>query len=378
MCELRCNPRTDFVPRGHLLLPGPYSGCPVRELGFPGRSPFRIRAAFYAFKQLGSDLEPLLLRQLERVGKNPCSVPAHTSESSTRQRFEPDLSRSRLREARSRVQPWDDADAPCWCKRGTGTPSRCAVESSGCYWGWCPNRDQPAPGRGQQLRGDSAQMGPARRAWGRESPDPRCRLGSACYTHAMVSPAERLPTTAADYLALERSSTEKHELFHGEVFAMSGGTYEHNLIAGNVGRELGSLLRDTPCNALPSDMKVRIPATDGFVYPDVTVLCGQPEFHDEVRDAVTNPVLVVEVLSESTERYDRGDKFAGYRSVPSIQQVLLVSQRDRHVEHYQRQHDGSWLMREYRSSEVCPLGELGCALRLDEVYLKVEFRASRT
>lgn len=176
----------------------------------------------------------------------------------------------------------------------------------------------------------------------------------------------------AEYLAFERSSQEKHELVHGEIFAMSGGTYEHNLIAGNAAREFGTLLHDTPCNALPSAMKVHIPATDGFVYPDVTVVRGQAEFHDEARDAVTNPVLVVEVLSESTERYDRGDKFAGYRSVPSIQHVLLVSQRDRHVEHYQRQGDGSWLMREYAGSQVCPLPDLGCELRLDELYLKVE------
>jgi Uma2 family endonuclease len=174
----------------------------------------------------------------------------------------------------------------------------------------------------------------------------------------------------AAYLHDERNADTKHELWSGEVFAMAGASYAHNQIVANLAGELRNRLRDRPCDVLPSDMKVFVPTKSGFVYPDVVVVCEPPRFLDEHGDVLLNPSLVVEVLSENTERFDRGEKFAGYRSIPSLQQVVLVAQHERRVELFTRS-DVGWMLEDVTDDGVARLGAIGCELPLGEIYLKV-------
>ena len=177
--------------------------------------------------------------------------------------------------------------------------------------------------------------------------------------------------TPAEYLAWERDQPQKHEYYRGEVFAMAGATREHNLIVMNLGAELRAALRDRPCEAYPSDMRVRIPATGLYTYPDVTVVCGRPEFEDGVLDTLLNPQLLAEVLSTSTEAYDRGGKFEQYRTLPL---ALRVPPR----------RAGQGARRSLREAarrlvadalparrERLELASLGCSIAIDEIYLKV-------
>ncbi|HKY37842.1 MAG TPA: Uma2 family endonuclease [Polyangiaceae bacterium] len=175
--------------------------------------------------------------------------------------------------------------------------------------------------------------------------------------------------TAAEYLALERSSPTKHELFQGQLIAMTGASLVHNVIVANIVAELRAALRDRPCVALPSDMKVLVRASGHYYYPDATIVCGAPEFADDQRDAIVNPTVVVEVLSDSTERRDRGDKFHDYRSIPSCTDYLMCSSAEPFVEHYTRDADG-WRLREYGSGEVVSLRGVEIRLSIAEVYVK--------
>ena len=177
-----------------------------------------------------------------------------------------------------------------------------------------------------------------------------------------------------DWLAIERTTTDQRsEYVAGEVFAMAGGTEEHNLIVLNVGAELRNQLKAKPCRVYPSDMKVHIAEADVGTYPDVMVICGERQFHDGRRDVVTNPTLIVEVLSESTEAYDRGDKFRHYRSLDSLQAYLLLSQSRMQAELFIRQPDGTWMLSsDQEPSASIPLPMLEVELSLAEVYDKVE------
>lgn len=177
--------------------------------------------------------------------------------------------------------------------------------------------------------------------------------------------------SAAQYLAMERAAVTKHELWEGEVFAMAGASLAHNLIVGNLARALGNLLVDGPCLVLTSDMKVHVPSSEGYVYPDLSVVCGEPEFVGDGQDVIANPRLVVEVLSDSTERFDRGDKFAGYRSLPSVIDYLLVAQTRARIEHYERQVDGNWLLREFGPGARLRLRSVEGELDVDDIYRKV-------
>ncbi len=177
-----------------------------------------------------------------------------------------------------------------------------------------------------------------------------------------------------DWLAIERTATDQRsEYLAGEVFAMAGGTEEHNLIVLNVGAELRNQLKGRPCRVYPSDMKVHIADDDVGTYPDVMVICGERRFHDGRRDVVTNPVMIVEVLSDSTEAYDRGDKFRHYRNLQSLQAYLLLSQYRMQAELFLRQPDETWSLSSYQDpSESIPLRVVEAELSLAEVYDKVE------
>lgn len=192
---------------------------------------------------------------------------------------------------------------------------------------------------------------------------------------------QRLPEYRfEDYLAIERESSDvKHEYIAGQVFAMSGGSYEHSLITANLARALGNRLGGSPCVVLSSDMRIRIETADACAYPDVSVLCSEPIFHDARRDVLTNPVLIAEVLSPSTEAYDRGGKFALYRRLPSLRHYLLVAQDQIAVDVFTRQPDGRWVLDAYTDPEAEMLLEvLDCRLSVRELYDRVIFGAADT
>jgi Uma2 family endonuclease len=181
--------------------------------------------------------------------------------------------------------------------------------------------------------------------------------------------------TETEYLGFERESPVKHEYWNGEVFAMAGASFVHNQIVMNVGRALLNATDDGPCIVLSSDTKVRVPLRKGYVYPDVSVVCGKPEFVDDHTDVITNPQVIVEVLSDSTERFDRGDKFAGYRSLPSLVDYLLVAQDQARVEHYTRGADGTWVLRELQPGMRLRLTGVPGEIAIDDIYRKVTLPA---
>ncbi len=185
-----------------------------------------------------------------------------------------------------------------------------------------------------------------------------------------ASAAEKRRWTAAEYLAFERPAFEKHELYEGEIFAMAGASPAHNRIASNLNAVLWNATRKGPCQPFQSDMRVRIPGTENYCYPDVLVVCGPPELEEAERDVLCNPTVVCEVLSASTESYDRGSKFAQYRKLPSLTDYVLLAQDEVRIEHFARQPDDSWLMREIRGGQLLRLS-IGCELAADEIYLKV-------
>lgn len=189
-----------------------------------------------------------------------------------------------------------------------------------------------------------------------------------------MEPQPKPSLTPEDYLALERQAETKSEYLDGEMFAMMGGSLKHSLIVGNLVRELGSQLKKRPCQVFPSDLRVHTPATGLYTYPDVIVVCGEPRLQDEHQDTLLNPTVIIEVLSPTTEAYDRGKKFEHYRSIESLVEYLLVSQNEPHVEHYLRQDDNRWLFTETASLEASlGLPSIQCELALAEVYEKVVF-----
>lgn len=178
--------------------------------------------------------------------------------------------------------------------------------------------------------------------------------------------------TPEEYLAAERKSEYKSEYIDGEVVAMTGASRRHNLIAFNITGEIGQQLKGRPCEGYASRMRVRVPSARVYTYPDVVVVCGEPQFEDGHVDTLLNPTLIVEVLSESTERYDRGKKFGFYRTIESLAEYLLVAQDEYRIEQYARQQDGRWLLSEYGSlDETVELTSIQCRLALREVYDKI-------
>lgn len=182
-----------------------------------------------------------------------------------------------------------------------------------------------------------------------------------------------------EYLEMERRAEQKHEYRDGEVWAMAGASTNHNRININIAASIYNQLRGSSCETMSNDQRVRIPDTRHYTYPDVVVVCGQPRFDDEVGavDTITNPVAIIEVLSSSTETDDRGDKFTRYRRIESLRDYILVSQTTMHVEHYARQDDHSWLLREYQSPlDLVQLSGAPATLRLSDVYERVQFEVA--
>ena len=190
----------------------------------------------------------------------------------------------------------------------------------------------------------------------------------------MAQPAFQTEPTSyvspEDYLRLEREAEFKHEYFQGEVRAMAGAGYAHNLICANLTGELYSRLRGKGCSVVGSDQRLQIMSGSAFVYPDLTVVCGKPEFNEDQRpDTLLNPTLLVEVLSPTTSLYDRSDKFMLYRQVPSLRQYLTLDAANIHAELHTLDEPGRWVLTETRDlNAVLDLSSIGCQVPLAEVY----------
>jgi Uma2 family endonuclease len=179
--------------------------------------------------------------------------------------------------------------------------------------------------------------------------------------------------TPEEYLAAERRNEYKSEYMDGEMVAMTGASREQNLISVNIAGEVGRQLKDRPCEGYVSRMRVKIHPTSTYIYPDLVFVCGEPQFEDDELDTLLNPTLIVEVLSDSTERYDRGRKFGFYRTVESLAEYVLVAQDEDRVEQYTKQPDGRWLLTDHRSTEdSVELASIQCTLALREVYERVD------
>lgn len=178
--------------------------------------------------------------------------------------------------------------------------------------------------------------------------------------------------TFEEYVAFERDSEIRHEYLDGEIFAMTGASRKHNAINASLVAALYSQVRSHGCEIFASDMRIRIPATTLGTYPDVVVVCGEPEFEDEKEDTLTNPTLIVEVLSPSTEDYDHGKKFAHYRTLKSLSTYLMVAQDEVRVELYERQGENRWVLSEFRDLRATlDLPAVGSKLALADVYAAV-------
>jgi len=177
--------------------------------------------------------------------------------------------------------------------------------------------------------------------------------------------------TAEKYLSLERSATVKSEFHDGQIYAMTGASRAHNLITINIARELSQQLKQRPCEAYVNDMRVKAAKARSYHYPDIAVVCGTPEFEDAQVDTLLNPTLLIEVLSPSTEAYDRGSKFSHYRKIASLREYLLVTQDQPGIERYLRQGE-VWIMSEAQGLEAAvSLESIDCQLSMREVYDKV-------
>mgnify|MGYP001424265226 CR=1 FL=1 len=199
----------------------------------------------------------------------------------------------------------------------------------------------------------------------------------------MGAPASLPRIDYATYLQIERDADQRHEWLDGEIFAMSGGTIAHARLAGAMIIALGTHAQKCGCAVLTSDAKLRVLATGLATYPDVSLVCGPIEYDPEDRNNFTNPAVLVAVLSDSTEAYDRGAKFRHYREVPSLRDYVLVSQHERRVEVYSRDAQGHWVLREARAGGSVPLAALDAQRAVDALYDGVELsaptpRATRT
>ncbi len=189
----------------------------------------------------------------------------------------------------------------------------------------------------------------------------------------MASVAIQTQLSPEEYLTRERKAITKSEFVRGKIVAMAGASYTHNIITTNMSTALNNKLMDGSCMVMASDMRVKAPSTSSYFYPDIVVVCDKPRFEDNTFDTLLNPIIIIEVLSPSTKDYDRIDKFSHYQQLASLQEYILVSQDEVHVEHYMR-HGTLWKPTEFRSIEnVLSLTSIACELSLQDVYRQIEF-----
>lgn len=181
--------------------------------------------------------------------------------------------------------------------------------------------------------------------------------------------------TLDEYFELERNSEERHEFWDGEIFCMSGGSVMHERIIRDTLVHLTAQLAGRECEAFTSNMRVKVPSMPPYRYPDVSALCGEAEFEKIGGvDALVNPTLIIEVLSASTEAYDRGEKFRRYKSIPSFSEYLLIAQDHAHVTQISRREDEEWIYRDFSELEASvALSSMNCELSLGDIYRNVTF-----
>ena len=178
--------------------------------------------------------------------------------------------------------------------------------------------------------------------------------------------------TVEAYLAFERESERKHEYFSGEIFAMAGASVAHNIITANIVASLHRHVLNRPCTVFPSDMRLKVVRYNLYTYPDVMVICGDIQYDEPHQDVVLNPIILIEVLSPSTENYDRGKKAQYYRTIPSLREYLLVAQDSQHIEHFTRHAEHQWLFSDLTSDDATfQLATLDCTVGMAEIYHKV-------
>ena len=187
-----------------------------------------------------------------------------------------------------------------------------------------------------------------------------------------INPQTKL--TPSEYLAFERSQTDaKHEYLNGEVTLMAGASLAHNRIVSNLVATLHAQMRGRPCDVFSGDMRVHILDTGLYAYPDIAALCDEPRLEDDASDILLNPSVIMEVLSPSTEAYDRGAKFDHYRSIESLRTYVLIAQDRPQIEMFRRQDQGNWLFSVAKGVEATvPLDTIDCALALSDVYERVQ------
>lgn len=188
----------------------------------------------------------------------------------------------------------------------------------------------------------------------------------------MSSAAARTYLTPEEYISFERKATTKHEYLKGQIMAMSGASFAHNFITLDAATQLNIQLMRGDCQVAASDMRVKVAKTNAYFYPDIVVFCGEPISEDNNFDTLLNPTVIIEVLSPSTETYDRGEKFEDYKQIESLKEYVLVSQDKVLVEHYIRQ-ETEWLKSECQGiDDMVQLRSIGCELRLRDIYARTD------
>jgi len=178
--------------------------------------------------------------------------------------------------------------------------------------------------------------------------------------------------TPQEYVSAEREAEIKSEYIGGEIFAMAGAGREHNLISSNIVRILGNQLVERPCSIYANDMRIKVEQAENYFYPDISVSCEPEEFEDEKTDVLLNPIVIMEILSDSTEAFDRGQKFANYQLISSFTEYTLITQNFCRVENFKRQDETKWLYSEFHSmDDVILLSSVNCKLAVAEIYRKV-------
>lgn len=182
------------------------------------------------------------------------------------------------------------------------------------------------------------------------------------------------PITVEEYFRICEESEEKFQFFNGEIFAMSGGSMNHSLISANCIKAFGNSLSKKPCRVFDSNLRIAIAENDSYTYPDTSVICGEIEFLEDKKDTVANPVVIVEVLSDSTEAFDRGKKFSFYRSIETLKHYILIDQKEVKVEHFFKNEKSQWVLEEFsKLEEYLNLNSIKSKIQIKEIYEKVEF-----
>ena len=186
-----------------------------------------------------------------------------------------------------------------------------------------------------------------------------------------------LKYTEEEYLEMEEKSLEKHEFYKGEIFAMAGASIPHNQIVRNALISIGNYLNEKKCQIFPSDLRIHSLGNSLYIYPDLSIICGEIETLSKNKSVVTNPTVLIEVLSKSTEDYDRGGKFKLYRDIPSLKEYILISSFQTQVEKYERQTDGKWLFQEYKSeNDLLIINSINLEILIKDFYRNVNFDLS--